>query len=733
MGLITDNRLQETRFTTVCNLTVFVLSEPAECAVPLMETIQKLGCSANEVNPETTSEFDPENSILLIHDSNEDRIAHKILDTLMQPGLSLDGVHRILLTPKNDQLKFLKKNIYQCDLIIESDLETEDDIENVVEGISQYKIKTQGSTSDPLDWRQLSRNLIDVVFQGNKRRELIRDINSLAILIKEYEYTLKSALKLIADSFNAPLVSVFTKSDNTLYTLVINSISAGYVKSLQEYLLSSCQYIEGEHSEVIWGRRLIKNETGSPDNDIENKNFLLIPLEVKDQVLGCIAIPCDDNEDHDDYFLRLIGHQTAILVYTSLLYRSEHRLVQNHFLRLGAINEVCRLFSDLDSKDFGLQFLLILLEHILADKGFLALMDDKGRITTLHSIGFDEETQEWLMTDENAIPWKSTWKGDNAKSGSVNIPLREEKGKVAQLFYIGYPLFDVQGKLGVIFILFKTEPDYDSILPFYQTMVTLASTHFANIGLYEQYMEKRLMEEQINIARDIQRELLPKHTPELPDFTLAASSRSATQVGGDFYDFVELPDGKHVIVIGDVSGKGIPASQLMAMTKSLLKFRLQQGTSLPHAMGDINNYLTNETPAEKFVTALALLIDQEKKSIDVVNAGHGSLMIYRAAERDFEQIDVDGLALGILNDVDYSSKHTSYSSGDIFLLFTDGLHEAMSPTREQFGLERIKTIAREMLDSPASKILNRLFKAITKHAEGMPQHDDTTIIIMKVK
>jgi serine phosphatase RsbU (regulator of sigma subunit) len=485
-------------------------------------------------------------------------------------------------------------------------------------------------------------------------------------------------------------------------------------------------------SDIVWGRKSIKaNGLDFSDNRV---NFVIEPIQVNGNVLGFWSIPLLDEVYYDSYLSSVLTKQIFMLFYSSLLYKAQKRINQNHFLRLGAINEVCGLFTNPDSKNFGLQFLLIILEHLSADIGILTIMDETGDIAEIHSAGIDEETQAWIKFKDTSIPWKEIYYGTGLKSGYLDDPRPSEDELKSSMYYIAYPLRDVQGRIGVLLIMFMNPPGSEAVfLPFLQTMSTLASAHFANINLYHQFLEKRLMEEQITIARDIQRELLPSEIPLLDDFLISASSKSAKQVGGDFYDLIPLPDRKYVALIGDVAGKGIPASLLMSMTKSLLKARILTSSDLPKVFREINIYLTNETPAEKFVTGQAILIDQVRKRIGIVNAGHGPLLVYRAATDDFEELDADGIALGILCDAEYRLLETTYDSGDILLMYTDGLSEAMSPSRELFGTSRIKQIIRQNPGIQPSILLEELYSAILKHADGKPQHDDTTVIVIKAK
>lgn len=720
-------------FTDNRKVNFLVLSEEIKPGHPFWDEMIVQGYNPQHADSYDLSSDCTNIQALIISDPSG-KITPEIVNWLSRQDNCVANYPRILIGPADDYLIDLKKQLYNCPTFLEINLNDPSSVESGASSLNIIAERISQNSSEPPDWQAFAMHLLGQIRESHIHKGLLEDVGSLAPLINEYEFTIKSALKLVADAFKAPMASILIVQDQTIYTLVNEQVSKNSFNDHLEFFRKQCvKNLECDSlSDIVWGRRFVK--TNGLDFSTCPANFIIEPIQVNKNVLGYWSIPLLDENNYDSYLSSVLTKQIFMLLYSSLLYKAQKRINQNHFLRLGAINEVCELFTSPDSQNFGLQFLLILLEHLSADKGVLALMDEDGNIAKMHAAGIDEETQEWMKLGETIIPWKEIFHANGPKSGYLDEPRLYREELKSGMHYIGYPLSDVQGKIGVVLIMFLNPPSSDiDFLPFFHTMATLASSHFANLNLYQQFLEKGLMEEQITIARDIQRELLPAEIPSLDDFLIAAASRSAKQVGGDFYDLIPLADKKFVALIGDVSGKGIPASLLMSMTKSLLKFRLLRSSDLPKVISEVNTYLTNETPAEKFVTGQAILIDQMSKKINIVNAGHGPLLVYRAAMDDFEELDADGLAMGILCEAEYEVLETSYNSGDIFLMYTDGLSEAMSPSRELFGTDRIRQIIKQKADIQPSILLEELYSAILKHANGNPQHDDTTVIVIKAK
>ena len=705
-------------------LNVIVLSENFNPDYPLWRALHQLGHKIIDFDGSYLPATESDQTCILIDDQTTP-ISSLLVDRIEKNQDRLKTYPRLLLHSNQAGYPNLKIETYRTGALIELSNDDNSSIEKAAHKIINLHSRAFSSMPNLIPDNSLIQQTCKI---------LVKDIAALGPSVNEYEYAIKMLLKQFSTAFKTPITSIYIAHEKTIFTLVSESVTEEELSAHTFTFKRICPHeIDNRYAtEVVWGRQWAK-----PDfDDSKEKPYRLINLTLKskDHTLGYVAIPENEYDEIDEYYHELISLQVSMFLIGAVNHRIQKSSIKRHHLRLGALNETCKMFNDMDDQNFGLQFLLIILEFIAAHKGILALMDEDGKITDAFSVGFSDETKQWLMSDESALPWKTTLESDQITQDSIILPLENENIDESTMHYIGYTLSDVQGKLGVIFLFFWDLPeDYENLLPFCTTMAILASTHYANLRLYEEFLEKRLTDEQINIARGIQQDLLPNEIPDTGDFVISASSRSATQVGGDFFDYIQLSPSDHILVIGDVSGKGIPASLLMSMTKSLLKFHFQQKTDLDEIIADVNTYLVNETQLEKFVTSQLVRLCEDEGIIEMTNAGHNPLLIFRAADKTFEEIDADGLALGVLPEMEYEIINTSYSSGDIFLMYTDGLSEAMSPSREQFGYDRIREIILRMSENDPYEILDELFQAIEEHAGGEDQHDDTTILVLKAK
>lgn len=713
---------------------VIFLSDFIQPGHPFWEELSKSGFSLHSSCDKSFPVIQKSNSIVVI-DAIVDTIPNQWLCCLIENEHELLDIPRVLLVMQGESFLDEKVKLFQCDTVLQIEPCDRESIKRSIDSLISFTEIKPRKKQDDIGWQNLSRSLLSEIYQYRSRVDIFHKIFSLAPSIKEYDFTLHSILKQVNQVFKTPLSSLYIRQDDVIYTLVNEPISKNFVSNqINEFLkgISDKGIPVDNIFEITWGRNLIIGDFSQVYN---YPTMLVFPLESKGDNLGYWAIPSSDEKCVlDDAFVAMVSQQITLLIKYSWLYKKQGLTVRSNLHRLGAINEVCKLFADIDGHDFGLQFLLILLEHISADKGLLILMDDSEAITDYHCVGVNKEDAESILRDKDTLPYTETYRGDDIKTGVFDFPCTEEDDRDTSMHYFGLPLVGVQGNNGAVFIFFKSPPsEEEDFLAFFKTMAILAGTHFESIDLYHQYLEKRIIEEQINIAREIQRGLLPKSTPDLEHFQVAAESRPATQVGGDFYDFITLPSSRQVVLIGDVSGKGIPASQLMSMTKSLLKFHLEHSGNLHETMCEVNKYLTDETPHEKFVTVQAILIDEQRRIIEMVNAGHEFLLVRRSNDSSFEEVRSESLPLGVLSDANFNKLDVSYQSGDIFLMFTDGLPEAMSPEKKIFGIERIKDVLKETWHLSVQEILDAFFKALDIHAANSAQHDDTTIIVLKAK
>jgi len=199
------------------------------------------------------------------------------------------------------------------------------------------------------------------------------------------------------------------------------------------------------------------------------------------------------------------------------------------------------------------------------------------------------------------------------------------------------------------------------------------------------------IEQELKIAQIIQQQFLPKTVPDLPSWHVAAFYRPARTVGGDFYDFIALPDGRVMFVVGDVTDKGVPAALVMASTHALLRGAAPRLISPGAVLAHVNDLLCADIPAHMFVTCLALVLDPASGSIVFANAGHD--VPYVRTKGGVAELRARGMPLGLMPGMDYEEKTFQFEPGDCALLHSDGLAEAHNPDREMFGFPRVSELA----------------------------------------
>lgn len=214
-------------------------------------------------------------------------------------------------------------------------------------------------------------------------------------------------------------------------------------------------------------------------------------------------------------------------------------------------------------------------------------------------------------------------------------------------------------------------------------------------------------------------------------FDIFARSLPAKQVGGDFFDYYPIDDEWLGLSIADISGKGIPASLLMSMTKSVFQSLFEAESHPPVILAKANTILSKQFFSDKFVTAIFGMLVPRRLVFS--SGGHHPVIVYRKAADRFEKIDPEGIALGIIEDAEFEVAEVEFDPGDVAIFFTDGLCEANNSDGEQFGYGRIEEVVRKKADYGAKEVVEGLFTALEEHTAGMPAFDDTTIIIVIAK
>jgi predicted ester cyclase len=214
--------------------------------------------------------------------------------------------------------------------------------------------------------------------------------------------------------------------------------------------------------------------------------------------------------------------------------------------------------------------------------------------------------------------------------------------------------------------------------------------------LDQEMRERERVEQELQVARRIQHALLPQATPQLDGWEISPHYQPAWEVGGDFYDFLLLEDGRVGLIIGDVSGKGVPAAVLMASTQSVLRAVAQRRGSTPgQVLEEANEVLCTYIPPNMFVTCFYAVLEPESGRLLYANAGHTLPCCKRSAEERTDELVARGMPLGLMSGMPYEEKETTLQPGDGVLMCTDGLVEAHSPQGEMFGAPRLRSLLGE--------------------------------------
>jgi len=251
----------------------------------------------------------------------------------------------------------------------------------------------------------------------------------------------------------------------------------------------------------------------------------------------------------------------------------------------------------------------------------------------------------------------------------------------------------------------------------------------------EEAMARERLERELETAREIQEKLLPHEMPRVRGFEIAGTSVPSHQVGGDYFDFLETETGQLGIAIADVSGKGIPAALLMANLQASLHAQIIKPGKVAETASRMNNLLVRSTDSHMFATFFYGILDRNKSTFTSTNAGHNPPILVRA-DRKIKRLEKGGLVLGFLPEQQYAQETVTLKEGDVLVLYTDGITEAVGPSSEKisenlFGEKRLIKVILANVAKTAREIQSAILKAISSHTANAPQYDDITLVVIK--
>lgn len=296
------------------------------------------------------------------------------------------------------------------------------------------------------------------------------------------------------------------------------------------------------------------------------------------------------------------------------------------------------------------------------------------------------------------------------------------------------PLIVAKRIIGVISILkrerdqFFSESDRDHIT----TFANYASLTIDFIMTYMELIEKREMERELGIAAEIQQKLLPRKLPELKSASISAFSIPAKGVSGDYYDVLQFKGDRIGLVICDVAGKGVPAALIMVMIRSILHLITSAEKNAANVVTWINRGITGKIDIDRFATLSFMTYEEASQEIIYSNAAHHPLLLFRAKTATIETIDTEGLPIGIERTAKFGQRKFKVNKGDIVVLYTDGIIEAMNQAGEQYTYERFSQLIMGNSTLSTVELLDKIKSDLKAFVGPAPQHDDQTLLLMKV-
>lgn len=242
--------------------------------------------------------------------------------------------------------------------------------------------------------------------------------------------------------------------------------------------------------------------------------------------------------------------------------------------------------------------------------------------------------------------------------------------------------------------------------------------------------EKKRLEGEIEIARTIQQKLLPEPEATLPGLSLSARFQPLAALGGDYYDYFRMPDGRSAIAVGDVSGHGLSTGLLVAMAKAGLSTLIESGLTGPALFARVNDLIHRSTDSRNYMTLALFAYDASTRRGELTNAGQ--LAPYRLSGPTIESISLPSLPLGLSDRDDFPTRELSLASGDRVVFVTDGFVEAADRSGEPYGFERLEALLRAEIWSDAARLRDRILAAVAAHTGESPQEDDRTLVILTV-
>lgn len=467
--------------------------------------------------------------------------------------------------------------------------------------------------------------------------------------------------------------------------------------------------------------------------DIKPNSAIIVPLIGRGHLIGVVEAlnKCDgvfDSRDLDT--LMGLANQFAIGINNANLYRDAKREAMEREL----LYEVGKKLSSTLNLDEALKMICDTLKKVVdfSAIGIFLIDENKGEVSSVYSEGYDSNADQYikLKVGQGLVGWVA----ENRDPVIVDDVTKDDRyfaGDPETKSELVAPIEIDNRVIGVINLESPRVKAYDKrSLELLKAFASQAALTIERAKLHDRMLESRRIEEQLSIARHIQLSFIPKSDPEIAGYDVSGVNFPSGEVGGDYYDFIDIVRGQTGIAIADVSGKGIPAALIMASFRASLIAEIRNNYAIRTICRKVNNLLYESLERENYVTAFYGVLDSKNDILTFSNCGHNRPILLRR-DGGVELLAEGGLALGIVDDTEYEERPISIRPGDIVLMYTDGVTEVEGADGVQFGEEHLVSLLRANAALSSREIHQALYQEIRNFARPDHVFDDVTMVVVK--
>lgn len=512
---------------------------------------------------------------------------------------------------------------------------------------------------------------------------------------------------------------------------------AGYVAETRKALI-----VNDPPSDPRWFQGADKKSS------FTTRNILAVPLHVRNRLIGVLevinALGRDSFNERDLELFNSFSELAALAIYNRELIDSlkeTNKKLERRVEDLSSLHEVSKtLIATVDEQDFFQEIVKILSKVHAVQRSFIALYNEEQDILEVISYNSSHvPAAKILLPLEGSVSGQCFRENKIINSNNLehDFEAYSDVGLVLKKNCILYPLSHGEESYGVVAISQKREGvDFDEEdIQLLSTIGGQIIKGIQNFRLWEDMLEKREYDKELEVTSSIQREILPSTKLNSPYFDMGVVSIPAKLMGGDFYDYYALDDSTFTFTIADVSGKSLPASLFMAVTSSILRTISREYPAPSEIFRRSNELIFQDSRSAMFVTVFQLLYNAQKQTVRFSSAGHNELFLYRARTGELEFYKTKGIPLGILSSAEYGNfleSEFSVQPHDVILLFTDGVTEAINKEKEEYGEERLGALLKKVHSFSAEQIIDKIHQEVNRFCGLEPQFDDFTLFVIKI-